>query len=300
MLIWFFAGNCLLAALYAAVKAARREGWGAAVFFLFLPGLGFLIYFLPQMLQRLLGEARYDRDSLVQRFQIDRLAEHPNVREELDVVPVEDAMAVSENREKRALLLKQLKKDLWENYRILLAAEQDEDSESAHYAAAAKMEVYRLQQRQWLECWEDYVQNPEAPERYHAACGALESMLDSGVLSPREQIAYRKRFCKLVEDRIAREESVVSQREYEEYLACLAELGRYGDAETLWRKRADRLQSEAAYLKLLEMFYQMGDRRKFEACLEDLRRNRQIRLSARGLEQMRYWTDRLSGEAAAL
>lgn len=59
--------------------------------------------------------------------------------------------------------------------------------------AAAKMEIYRLQQTRWLECRRDYEQEPGDPERYHTACAALMEMLDSGVLSPRERSAYRKR-----------------------------------------------------------------------------------------------------------
>jgi len=207
-----------------------------------------------------LGAPRYDRDSLVQRFRIDRLAEHPNVREELNVVPVKDAMAVSGNAEKRALLLRQLKKDLNGNCRLLLAAENDEDSESAYYAAAAKMEVCRLRQRRWLERRGAYERDPSDPENYHAACAALAEMLDGGVLSPREQAACRKRYCALVEERIGLEERQISQEEYEAYLACLVELGRDADAERLWRERPERVKSEACYMKMMELFYRARDR----------------------------------------
>lgn len=298
MLNWFLLINSALAALYAVIKGIRREGAGAAVFFIFLPGVGFIIYFLPGLLQALLEKTEVDREAvLTHALEIDRQPEHPDVREALNVVPVEDAMAVSGNTEKRALLLNQLKKDLKENYRILLAAEKDEDSESAHYAAAAKMELYRLQQTRWLECRRDYEQDPGDSEKYHTACAALSEMLKSGVLSSREESACRKRLCGLVQGQIYAGEDVVSQREYEEYLSSLVELGRYAEAELLWQGYADRIRSEAAYRYMLKMFYQAGERRKFEALLDDLRKNRQVRLSPKGLEQLRYWTKRLAGAA---
>ena len=297
MLIWILAANAALTALYAVIKGIRREGIGVAAFFLFLPGLGFLIYFLPELIQTFLERAGVDREAvLTHALEIERQPEHPDVQEALDVVPVEDAMAVSGNAEKRALLLKQLKKDLKENYKILLAAEQDEDSESAHYVAAAKMEIYRLQQARWLECRRDYEQDPDDPEKYHTACTILSEMLDSGVLSDREQNAYRKRLCELVHRQIEAGEGEVSPGEYEKYLNALVELGRSRDAELLWRGHGSRMQSEAAYQDMLKMFYQMGERQKFEEILDDLRRNRQIRLSPKGLEQLRYWTARLAGE----
>lgn len=298
MLIWLLGFNSALAILYAVIKGIHKKEAGMAVFFIFLPGLGFFIYFLLVLLQAFLKKAGVDSEAvLIRAFEIERPPEHPDMQEALNVVPVEDAMAVSGNAEKRALLLKQMKKDLKENYRILLAAEQDEDSESAHYVAAAKMEIYRLHQTRWLECRRDYEQEPGNPEKYHTACTVLSEMLASGVLSSREQSAYQKRLCGLVKRQIDAGESQVSQSEYEEYLSCLVELGRYEDAQLLWQSYADRMRDEAAYEDMLKMFYQAGERQKFEALLNDLCRNRQIRLSPKGLEQLRYWRSRLAGAA---
>lgn len=298
MLIWFLAVNTALAVLYAVVKWIRREGAGMAFYFIFFPGLGFLIYFLPGMLQAFLERVGVDRDAiLIRAFEVDLQPEHPNVREALDVVPVEDAMAISENEEKRTLLLKQLKKDLRENYRVLLAAEWDEDSESAHYAAVAKTEVYRLHQTRWLECRRDYTEAPGDPQKYHMACEALIDVLASGILSSREQNAYRKRLCDLVQRQVDTREAEVSQREYEECLDSLVELGRSDDAELLWREHADQIRSEETYGSMLKMFYQMGERQKFEDMLNDLCRNKQVRLSPEGLERLRYWRNRLADAA---
>ena len=295
MLIWFLAANLALTVLYMIVRRVRREGVGMAVYLIFLPGLGFLIYFLPGLLQAFLDRMGVDREAiLIRAFEVDLQPEHPDVREALNVVPVEDAMAISGNEEKRALLLKQLKKDLTENYRVLLAAEWDEDSESAHYAAVAKTEIYRLHQTRWLECRRDYEQAPGDPEKYHTACEVLIDMLASGILSSREQSAYQKRLCDLVHRQIDAGESEVSRREYEEYLDALVELGRNADAEELWQEHADRMRGETAYHSMLKMFYRTGERQKFEELLDDLCRNRQVRLSPKGLEQLRYWRDRLA------
>lgn len=300
MLIDFLVVNLALSALYAAVSGIRHEDMGMALFFVFLPGLGFLLYFLPGLLRAFLKNAGVDREAvLTHAFEIERQPEHPDVREALNLVPVEDAMAVSGNAEKRALLLAQLKKDLKENYRVLLAAAQDEDSETVHYVSAAKMEIYRLQQTRWLECRRDYERDPEDPEIYHEACDALLEMLSSGVLSKREQSAYRKRLCALVQGQIDSRESEVSMEEYEGYLDALIELGQYAQAELLWQGHSDRLQSEAAYHDMLKMFYQMGERKEFESVLDELRKNRQVRLSPRGLERVRYWTERLAGMPAS-
>lgn len=288
MLVLNLAGTVI----YAVGKAVRREGVGVAVFFLFLPVLGFAVYFLPPLLQRLSGEEKYDRDSLIRRNRIKRMAEHPNLEEELNVVPVEDAMAINENREKRALLLRQLKKDINQNYRVLLAAENDEDSESVHYVAAAKMEVYRSLHRQWAKSGRVYEEDRAGSGNYRKACDALRKLIDSQVLSGREEEMYRKKYCSLLEIQERIDESVISGEDYEGYLACLIGLGRLEEAERLWYGKRDKVKSEYGYMKMAEMFYGQKAKAKFRGCIAELQKDRQVRLSAQGLERLRYWMQR--------
>lgn len=295
MLTGFLIANFALTVLYVVVKRVRGEGAGLALFFLFLPGFGFLIYFLTVSVQTFMEKVGVDREAvLTHALEIERQPEHPDGREALNVVPVEDAMAVGANAEKRALLLKQLKKDLQENYKVLLVAEQDDDSESAHYVAAAKMEVYRLHQARWLECRRDYEQNPDDAQAYHMACTVLVEMLASDVLSAREQRAYQRRLCELVQGRAAAAEEEVTAQEYRECLASLVALGRKDEAERLWQQHGDRMRNETAYGEMLKLYYNAGDRKNFENILNDLRKNRQVRLSPSGLEQLRYWMGRLA------
>ena len=54
------------------------------------------------------------------------------------------------------------------------------------------------------------------------------------------------------------------------------------------------MRSEDGYQEMFRMYYRMGNRVKFEELLDSLRKNRQVRLSAQGLEHLRYWMDRLA------
>ena len=292
LLMALLIGNLIAAVCYAVVKAVRKEGAGVTVFFLFLPVLGFVLYFLPRILGRLFGQGKYDRESLVGRNSIKKMEEHPNMEEELNVVPVEDAMAINENREKRALLLRQLKKDISENYKALLAAEKDEDSESVHYVAATKMEVYRVLHQRWLECSRAYEQDQEDSEKFREVCEALRKLIESQVLSGREQEIYRKKYCSLMEAQVLIDESVLLDLDYEKWMAYLIELERFQAAEQLWDQRRDRLKNENSYMKMTELFYRRREKKKFHACIAELQKDRQIRLSAQGLERVRYWMQR--------
>ena len=302
--------NLVCAVIYAIVKAVRKEGAGVTVFFIFLPVFGFALYFLPCLAGRIFGEreynkntcqssdesvpkktwrGRYDRTSLVQRNRIEQMAEHPNMEEELGVVPVEDAMSIAENKEKRELLLRQLKKNMHENYRALLAAENDEDSESVHYVAAAKMEIYRSLHQNWLDCFRDYEEDPADIQVSRNVYEALRKLIDSQVLSDREQAMYQKKYCSLIEAQEQAGEGMIQDRDYEEYLLYLMELGRYEQARQLWENKRDRLRSEKSYMRMMEMFYQRQDEERFRECLAQLREDKQVRLTAQGMEKLRYW-----------
>lgn len=300
MILWIIlVVNLLCALLYAVVKIVRKENPWTAVLFLFLPVLGFIIYFLPRLFLRLLGHEQYDRDSFVRRFQIERMATHPNVAEELSVVPVEDAMAVSANADKRALLLNQLKKDTGSSYRVLLAAENDQDSESAHYVAAAKMEAGRLLQQRWTESSDAYISDPENQENYHEACTALREIIASGVLSPRETKLYQNKYCGLILEQQERDPDVIQQLEYESYLCYLVDLDEHEQAIRFWEEHLEQVKSEVAYMKMLELFYKISDHRRFLACLRQLQADRDVRLSTQGLERLRYWKARCEKDGIA-
>lgn len=281
--------NFIFTLIYAIVKIARKQQAAVAIFFLFLPILGFIIYFLPLFLGSLFGKEKYDRDSLVHRNSIARMVEHPNMEEELNVVPVEDAMAINENREKRELLLRQLKKDTDRSYKALLAAENDEDSESVHYVAAAKMEIYRRLHQEWLDCFRIYEDDREDAGKFKNACTALKKLIESQVLSGKEKKMYQKRYCNLMEQQIKIYEDTLLNENYETWLIYLIELSRFQEAQQLWDERRDRVKSENSYMKMTEMFYQRKDKRRFHDCIEELKKDKQVSLSAQGLEQLRYW-----------
>lgn len=291
-LVLFLGINIVLTILYGFHKFRKKQNAGLILLFLFLPILGFIIYLIPHMVQNKSGKEYYDRESLVKRFEIEKSLERPDMEMELNVVPIEDAMAVSKNVEKRSLLLNQLKKDIYSNYKELIAAENDKDSESAHYVAAAKMEVYRSQQKQWMKILKEYEENPESIKHYTAVMYELRNFIDSRLMSNREQNMYKKKYCDLMEGQLSIEKSNVFTEGYVPYLTYLIELEQYEKAEKFWEEKKVYLKNETCYMKMMEMYYKTRDKQKFTDCMRELQADSQIRLSAEGLNNIRYWLGR--------
>lgn len=260
-----------------------------ALFFICLPGLGYLIYYVPRILEKVIYEYKYDRESLVRRFDFERSQERPYLEGELNVVPIEDAMAISNNTEKRTLLLYQLKKDMFNNYRSLLAAENDEDSESAHYIAAAKMEVYRMHQHRWNDVLRRYQEDYNSISGFHEVMEILEELIESEVLSLKEQKLYKKRYCEILESQMESNEEIIQTKEYKAYINYLIEDKSYEKAEKFWSDNHEAAKCEESYMMILKMYFECNDKEKFYKCIHVLEEDKSVKLSADGLEKLRYW-----------
>lgn len=281
--------NLMISILWFILKLKKKQIAWMALFFICLPGLGYLIYYIPRILEKIIYEYKYDRESLVKRFDFERSQERPFLEGELNVVPIEDAMVISNNTEKRTLLLNQLKKDMLNNYRSLLPAENDEDSESAHYIAAAKMEVYRMHQQRWNEVLGKYEEDCNSIDVFHQVIEILEEIIESDVLSLKEKKLYKKKYCEILEIQMESNEEDIKTKEYKAYLNYLIEDKSYEKAEKFWIDNHEAAKCEESYMMILKMYFQCNDKEKFYRCINELEEDKEVRLSADGLEKLRYW-----------
>lgn len=284
-------GNAVISLIYAVVMLAKRKNPVLSLFFLSLPVLGMGIYAIPLCVLKIRGRGIYDRETLVKRLDIEKERRSPEVEKELDVIPVEDAMEVSSNTEKRALLLNQLKKDMNIGYRSILPAGKDHDSESAHYVASARMEVYRRKQAVLAECkaiWEQDLYNFQNMQNYLTE---LAAYIGSELLSEKEANVYKTEYCGIMEFVCKEEKDVFSQEEYSCYLRYLVELGESEKAEQCWKKMSSEKKNEKAYQAMLQLYYERKDEKTFYQCLEELKQSN-INLSAELLKFVRYWAKR--------
>lgn len=261
------------------------------IFFLMLPVGGMILYYLPLWVLHVQGKGSYDRESLVKRMAVRREHEAPEIEKEINIVPIEDAMAVSSNREKRTLLLDQLKGDIFENYRTVLAAGADSDSESAHYVAAAKMEVYRRNQSSVLaskRVWEEETENDEKRQAY---LGELKDHISSGLLAEKEAEIYKEQYCTSVFEAMGKDDWKPNGEQPGTCLNYLVDLGMYEKAEAFWKMIRSEDKTGQMYDTMLQMYYDSRDREKFYGCIDQLCAS-DLTLSPKELRMVRYWAER--------
>lgn len=283
--------NLIITILCAVIWNKKCKGILIVIYFLFLPILGPGIYFLSGLLYQLKKETGYDRETLVKRLDIEAPRQAPMMKKELNIVSVEEAMAVGKVSEKRELMLEQLKKEDSNKYRHILVAGRDEDSETAHYVAAAKMEAYRKKFAEIIELKNQIKDSGAAVREYNQLLLKIEDYIESGLVEEKEATIYMEEYCKIMDENFGLEGDTFTTREYTNYIRYLIVLKENEKVEAFWNKQHDKDKNEESYLAMLRYYYDNLQKDKFYQCIDELKKS-DIILSPGGLELFRYWESR--------
>ncbi len=281
--------NLVLTIVYAACCIRKKNRIWLTLFFLAIPIMGFLLYFVPGWLAGKSREIAYNRDKLVHKSQVLQLQKTPDINKELDIIPIEDAMLVSSSGEKRSLLLEQLKKGPDADYKLPLPA--GEDSQAAHYVATAKMEIYRQKHARLLKVQEKVQKNSTDKAVLREYLNGLEDYIKSGVLEEKEAAIYREEYCNYFMKLHKVDADGIDAIEVTCYLDNLISLGATQDAEDLWKVCPEEKKNEDGYRLMLGMYYNKKEKMKFFRCLKELEEST-ISLSSEGLMLLRFWIAR--------
>lgn len=277
--------NSLLTLGFIAKKRKSGSLKWVGVAFLFAPYLGFGIYYWGKLVLRVSKTDTYDAEFFTKRILFESPQKMPDVEKELNIIPMNDAILVGSNQEKRTLILEQLKKGIGQNYRSVLQAGADSDSESAHYVATARMEVYKDLKEEVNQAIHTYGISPEESTA-KIAIQALGEFVDSDLLTWSEKKNNMEEYLLLWEKWHQSLEN--EEKEVERRLRYLSELEKYEEMEVVWNSMKPERKTEKTFLLMLEMFYNKKEKQSFFAILQELKQSELV-LTAEGLNIIRYW-----------
>lgn len=280
--------NLILALAFAVVHRKDGQMKYISLFFILLPLLGVVLFYGAMGMWKLMEKHSYDRETLIKRLAIQRQEDFPETETELNITALEDIMAYGNNYEKRLLILNQLKKDIHTNYKEVLAAEEDKDSESAHYVASAKMEVYRnlrdIEKKSFLA----YQEKPKSRERFVYLLKSMAELINSKLLSCSEADIYKRKYCDCIR-KVSKEMILQLEEEHVEcYLSYLVDLKEDNQLLSVWKEIPKDKRNENNYIKMLEYYYQHNDKNSFYEVLDELCSSN-IVLSPEGIHIVRFW-----------
>lgn len=293
---WIFfvvLGINLFAALIVLFVSLRKDRQNAVATFLFLiavPAVGFLLMGLTSLLAaaRRKKTAGYDFADLMTFQSSKNYSMRPNIREELDLVSVEESVHISQTQEKRSLVRNILKRDIEKYSRSIRAALKDTDSETAHYAASAIMEVYRKMALGVQRIEAAYTEDRDDDEVALVYIQALWDFISSGILSEKDREQSIQKYLDGVNRIRSKTPDLLTKEEYIRMSRFYSETGRQPEAEEWAEEALSKYEAEDTYMNMLRVAYAMQDKGIFDSVLLNLRKSKVI-LSDKSIDQLRFW-----------
>ncbi|MDF2610417.1 MAG: hypothetical protein K0R92_1891 [Lachnospiraceae bacterium] len=251
---------------------------------------GLALYWLPRWIFRFTGNDKSSLESNQSAKQLNTTAVRPKKEEALNLVPLQDAMVISDNKEKRRLLLGILKRNLEDNYEAAKSALEDDDSETTHYAAAAAMEIVRKTKLKVQKFEEEFKQKGDTETRWNLL-DQLHQYITIGVLSGNELMIYVNKYLQLINETRNQCPEQLRKSDYIHELEILMERNHLHEAQVLAEQRVRMEPEEAVYLVLLEIYFRLHKQKEFKETLMKLQKSKVV-LSAKGLDMLRFWMAR--------
>jgi uncharacterized protein YlxP (DUF503 family) len=276
--------------LIVLMRQDKQKAVAYFLFFIAIPAVGFLLIGIVSLLDALRRNKNdgYDLADLMTFQSSKQYSAKPNMSEELNLVSVEESMHVSGVQEKRNLVRNILKRDIERYSKSIRVALRDSDSETAHYAASAIMEVYRKMALGVQRIEAEYEKNRDDAEIALVYLNALGDYIASGILSARDREQSMQKYIDAANRIQSDRPDFLTKEEYINTSRYYAETGQLGEAEKWAGNALSRFEAEDTYLNLLSVAYRTRNKEMFDSVLSDLRKSKVI-LSEKSMDQLRYW-----------
>lgn len=295
-MIWVLYGVYVLLS-FLLITVCYRKSWQdrllKTVTIVVLPGIGWLLpVFWPK---RFVGEGEEEFEDFITRqaeeHQVKRIGIYQQIerQQELDVIPFEDALLVSENKTRRRVMIDMLKQDAVNHLEILQSAISNEDKETSYYAVSAIMEAKRKLQLALQELSVKFENDPTDLLVVKTYAEVLHDYMRSGFLDERTLLKYRYTYRTVLKQWIELEP--VHEWAYRESVELELTLGSYVDAERIARAFIQAIPaSEKAYVSLMKVHYTTRSMQRLQQTLDELK-NSPIKLSNETLTMVRFWSE---------
>ena len=279
--------NTLIAVLYFLINLIlKKEHSGSfgmrTVVMLLCPVVGPVFFLFGWIYYMLFMDKTVDLGDVIfskERVETFRKADEVHER---DIVPMTEAMAVSDKASTRELMLDFVRKDIHDSLFTIAAALNSDDSEVSHYAASVLQEAlstFRMNVQK-LYTYINELQKEEGNGEEIARCSRelieiLNSVLKQNVLSPMEQRTYVDQMEEMI--LILQQYATILPEEMENMCMRLFDIKDYERCEQ-WCNQLSTTYPDllAAYTCRLKLYYTVGDRERFFRVMDELKKSNVI------------------------
>ncbi len=260
-----------------------------SIVMLLTPPFGVICFFVNFIIS--LFDRKSDIDYLELTFSKEKkeFAKQTDYDTEKEFVPLEEALIISDVQDKRRALLNVLKADVRNNMKSLVKALDNDDSETAHYAASALMDVLQQYSKKLSTLSIKYKENPEDSEVNIEYAATTFQYISSGVLGEIEVKKYAHLYIELIENLNKYHPDLIDTEQYKNMVDCLVIVGKYDDADKWANLSIERQPNmEQSYLNSLNVKYKTEQWDEFKDVMQKMIKSG-VQLSEKGIGIIRFW-----------
>ncbi len=302
--LWLLLINFAIVVLYLTLGICLRrnkEGMAQyilnAIVMLLCPVAGMLYFALGTAIRHIFMRRDVDLEDVIFSKERVKTVLHADEESDRNIVPMEEALAVSDRSSLRRLMLNIIRGDVQNSLHSISLGLSSEDSETAHYAASVlrdELNHFRVEVQQLygkiMQEGEGEQTAESVEERCRCACCLIDLMvriLPQNVFTALEQGKFVFLLDEVCVFLLAHRPEQMQIEFYETVILQFNELGEYSRAEEWCGRLAGQYPNELpSYSCPLKVYFASGQREKFFEMLERLK-NSDIALDNATLELVR-------------
>ena len=240
---------------------------------LLCPVFGIVFFFVSHLLFLTIFRRKVDLEDVV--FSKERVRTQLKADEdrERNLVPIEEAIVINDNKSLREVMLNTVKGDIKDFLSAISMALDTEDSESAHYAASIlsfELDEFRLEVERLYE---------EIKEEEPGETGAERKLLDymnvilkQKVFTDLEQKRYVRMMADVAETFFEKNPLEITQEQYENVCLRLMEIREYEKSEKWCLRLSEQYPDQlSSYTCKLKLYFVINNREAFFQTLDGLK-----------------------------
>lgn len=271
------------------IKKEKTKGFLLLFFMILCPVIGPSFLLFSWCFKKILFKKDIDMEDLsFNREELDMIV-GPDFNKEIDAVPVEEALIVSDNNNKRRVILDVLKEDYNNSLTVITDALESDDSETSHYVATVIADVKSNFKVTVQKMQENLKKYPDDVDIHCLLIDYIHSFLEKDVLSEIEEMTYIEQYVQLMGNLFFHNREAITSKMYKDIINYLLKIGNSSDA-LLWGQRAtfecpDELDTYKGNLKL---YYEIDDKGKFFEILKKMKES-SVEFDNESLELIRFY-----------
>ena len=272
--------NLIITIVYLVINLFRKEDnrrgcWIRAAIMLLCPITGALMLFFAFICYLLFFHKEVDLADVV--FSKDRVKSYVHADEdrERNLVPVEEAIMVTDRENLRNLMLNVVRNDVHKSLATIALALDSEDSETSHYAASILQDVLNNFRANVQKIYLQMQENEEdRPQCAHTLISYMDPVLKQRVFTEMEQKNQVDILDDVCEMLYASDAESMTASEYETVSMRLLEMSEFERGRKWCERAAQRYPNIlSTYTCQLKLYYSIGDKEAFFRTFEALRQS---------------------------